>query len=188
MNKLTEKENGYLFGLFEGDGYKYYCKKYRHYQIEFYLNSKKDKEIISFLLKLLDKLNLNVQRYLDKRFDCLRIRVNSKDMFHLFEKGISLDNKDDDFCLGYISGLIDSDGYVNPKKYSLSITNTNQNALINCQTFLKKININSSLKLKKASKKDKKKTYLLHISVNFKRLAHLSIKTGKLDSGMEQPG
>ena len=40
---LSEKENGYLFGLFEGDGYKFHDKKGRRYMIDFYLNSVRDK-------------------------------------------------------------------------------------------------------------------------------------------------
>ena len=55
LENLNEKEKGYLFGLFEGDGYKIHDKKSRYYQIEFYLNSKKDKKIIEFIVKILKK-------------------------------------------------------------------------------------------------------------------------------------
>jgi len=57
LGKINEKEKGYLFGLFFGDGYKYYHKKSRHYQVEFYLNSIKDKQIIDYLVFLLKKLS-----------------------------------------------------------------------------------------------------------------------------------
>jgi len=188
MKELSEKEKGYLAGLFEGDGYKYHDIKGRHYQTEFYLNSERDKEIIGFLLKLLNKIKLNTQKYLDKRFNCLRLRINSKEIFNLFHKDSSLKNKEKEFCIGYLSGLIDSDGYVDAKKYSISIINTNREILENCQNFLKKEEIMSSLKIRKPSEKDKKKSYILHISVNFKRLPHISIKVKKLHSGMEQSG
>lgn len=188
MKEISEKEEGYLSGLFEGDGYKYYDKKGRHYQTEFYLNSEKDKEIIAFLLEILNKLNLNPQKYFDKRFACLRTRINSKELFNNLNKNKILDMENEDFCIGYLSGLIDSDGYVNSKKYSLNIINTNKNILENCQKFLKKKEIESTIKIRKPSKKDKQKSYILHISVNFKRLPHISIKVKKLHSGMEQSG
>jgi len=57
IEELTKKEQGYLFGLFEGDGYKIYDKKSRHYQIDFYLNSEKDKKLLNFLLGCLKKLD-----------------------------------------------------------------------------------------------------------------------------------
>jgi hypothetical protein len=39
---LSEKEKGYLVGLYLGDGYAVYSKKSRHYDAEFCLNSVKD--------------------------------------------------------------------------------------------------------------------------------------------------
>ena len=63
IKKLSKKEWGYLFGLFEGDGYKLYDKKSRHYHVEFYLNSKNDKDIINFLVILLKKIELNPHLY-----------------------------------------------------------------------------------------------------------------------------
>ena len=113
IGNLTEKERGYLFGLFEGDGYKYHDKKGRHYHVEFYLNSEKDKEIIVLLVKILKKIGLNPNLYQDKRYNCKRIRVYSKELFNDLVRGSSLADKNKDFSIGFISGIIErssSDG------------------------------------------------------------------------------
>lgn len=177
---LSEKEKGYLFGLFEGDGYKIHDVKSRHYHTEFYLNSKRDKKIINFVCFLLRKLGFQPNLYLDKRFNCMRVRIYSKELFGILSKNISLIDRSNDFLLGYVSGMIDSEGYVSSEKHYIMIVNTNKKVLENCKNFLNKININSSISLRKPSIKDKKKSYRMFVSVSFKRVNHLSIKAGKL--------
>ena len=187
MEKLTQKEQGYLFGLFEGDGYKYHEIKNRRYRIDFFLNSIRDIKIIDFLSYLLKKLNLNVQIYQDKRFNCKRITVYSKGFFDKIEKNIELRNKSKEFNIGFVSGLIDSEGYVNHKKSMIMIINTNHKMLERCQKFLSSIEIKSSISKRKKSEKEILDSYRMYISVNFKRLKHLSLKAGAglPDSGVE---
>jgi hypothetical protein len=176
LKNFGEGEIGYIFGLFEGDGYKIYQKKSRHYNVEFYLNSKRDKEIIKRIVLLLKRLNLNPSEYQDKRFNCKRIRVYSKALFNIIFKNIDLDKKSSEFNLGFVSGLIDSEGYVNRKNYTIEIVNTNKNILNQCANFLDSINIKSHTSKRKRSIKDKKDSYRMYISVSFKRLKHLSVK------------
>ncbi|MBU2562153.1 MAG: hypothetical protein KKF68_00640 [Nanoarchaeota archaeon] len=176
---LLEKERGYLFGMFEGDGYKIHDKRSRHYQVEFYLNSLKDKKIIRFIVELLKKINLNPNTYQDKRYHCKRIRVYSKELFKIINKNINLLEKSNDFIMGYISGLIDSEGYVNNFKSYILIINTNKKILKNCKDSLSKLKISSRINKRVLNVKDKKSSYRMYISVNFKRLNHLSIKAGK---------
>ncbi len=175
---LSEKEKGYLFGLFEGDGYKYHDKKSRHYHIEFYLNSVKDKLIIEFIDRLLRKIGLNPYLYKDKRYNCMKIRVYSKNLFKRIKKNISIETRNQDFNLGYISGLIDSEGYVNNKKFYILVINTNRDILKKSKNFLESINISSIISKRKTSSKDKLDSYRMYISVKFKKLNHLSIKAG----------
>jgi DNA gyrase subunit A len=175
---ISAKEEGYLFGLFEGDGYKIYDKNSRHYHVEFYLNSKKDIKIIKFLVSILKKISLNPNIYQDKRYDCKRVRVYSKSLFELISKNINLNDKTQDFKIGFVSGLIDSEGYVSKKKHYIMIINTNKEILDKCYNFLSSIGIESSLNKRKPSEKDMRNSYRFYISVNFKRLNHLSIKAG----------
>jgi len=176
---INEKEKGYLFGIFEGSGYKYHDKVNRHYQVEFYLNSKKDKKIINYLTKLLKKLKLNVNLYQDKRFNCKRIRVNCKNFFEFIDKDINLRKKSAEFKIGYISGLIDSEGYINNKKSYIIITNTNRRILEKIKNFLNSRGIKTSLSKKRFGKKDRLNSCKMYISVSFKNTPHLSIKAGK---------
>lgn len=180
FEKLDEKEKGYLFGLFEGDGYSVHDKKSRHYHIEFYLNSEKDGDIIKYLVFLLSKIGLVPNLYKDKRFNCMRIRVYSKKLFGIISKNISIKNKCNNFCIGYVSGMIDSEGHVSNKKHYIMIVNTNEKALKNCGLFLNKKGVNYSISKRKPSSKDKLDSYRMFISVSFKSLNHLSIKAGKL--------
>lgn len=180
IENLTEKEKGYLFGLFEGDGYKIHDKKSRHYHVEFYLNSLNDKAIIEFITKLLKKINLNPNIYQDKRFNCKRIRVYSKELFEIIKKNIDLTNKNKEFMIGFISGLIDSEGYVNKEKSYIMIININKNLLENCGKFLERISIRSTINKRRLYSKDRHSSYRMYVSVNFKNEAHLSIKTKRL--------
>jgi DNA gyrase subunit A len=179
MENLTEKEKGYLFGLFEGDGYKIHDKKSRHYTVEFYLNSVSDKRIISYLISLLNKIGLNPNVYQDKRCDCKRIRVYSKGLFYNIFKKIKLGDKNKEFNVGFISGLIDSEGYVHNKKSYIMIINTNKKILEEIKNFLESINIITNFNKRSPSKKDKLDSYRMYVPISFKRLNHLSIKAGE---------
>ena len=182
FDNLSEKEKGYLFGMFEGDGYKIHDKKSRHYHVEFYLNSVKDKEIIKLIVNLLKKIKLNPNLYQDKRFHCKRIRVYSKQLFGIIGKNIDLSNKSYDFKLGFTSGLIDSEGYVHKVKAYIMVINTNKKLLEKCMKFLQESGIGVSISKRKKSAKDKLWSYRMYISVKFKRLKNLSVKTKKLQS------
>lgn len=180
LGNLSEKEKGYLFGLFEGDGYKIYEKKNRHYDVEWYLNSVKDKPIINFLVILLKKIGINYNLYQDKRYNCKRVRVYSKELFNWIDKDINIKDKSKEFNLGFISGLIDSEGYVNSKKDYIMVINTNKRVLEESQKFLKSVGINSSIMKRKRGIKDKLESYRMYLSVSFKNTANLSIKTKRL--------
>jgi len=173
---LSEKEKGYLFGMFEGDGYKIHDEKSRHYSIEFYLNSIKDQEIIEFVSNLLIKINTLPYLYQDKRYNCKRIRVYSKQLFGILNKNISIKDKNKEFCIGYCSGIIDSEGYVNYQKAYILIVNTKLEVLKNIKKFLKNEKIESSISKRKKYSKDKLPYYQMYISVKFKSIKHLSIK------------
>jgi len=174
LHKLNSKEIGYIFGLFEGDGYAYHDKKNRHYAVDFYLHSTRDLDIIKFLIKLLKKIGCNPHIYQDKRYNCIRIRVKSK----LFSEFIvrRKETFDKDFILGFVSGLIDADGYVNFRKSYIQIINTDEALLIRTQKMLKFIGLSSSLRKKSISKKDKKSSYNLFITFKFVLMDSISLK------------
>ena len=82
--------------------------------------------------------------------------------------------------MGFVSGLIDSEGYVNKEKAYIMIINTNKKILDECKNFLKKIKIDSRISKRTLGRKDKLDSYRMYISVNFKNSHNLSIKTERL--------
>lgn len=178
IQNLSEKELGYLKGLFVGDGYKYHDKKYRKYYIEFYLNSINDKDIVKFLTFVLKKAGLNVHLYKDKRFNCVRLRIVNKEFFKLFNKNIDKICMNKNEKLGFISGIIDSEGYVNREKRIIEVVSTNFELIKFLSRELSSFGISSSIRKRVRSIKDKSSSYRMYISASFKKLKHLSIKAG----------
>ena len=174
ISNINDKEKGYILGLLAGDGYLFHDKKSRHYHIEFYLNSIKDKAIRDLIEEIIKKLELTPQKYFDKRFNCVRIRTYSKELYEYITKRSY--NENFDFKIGFVSGFIDSDGYYNKKKSTLVIINTNLEKIKLANLYLKDLGINSSINKKFMSKKYKNQPYNLYISVKFKSLKHLSQK------------
>jgi hypothetical protein len=178
LKKIKKSEFGYLKGFFIGDGYKHHDIKGRKYYIEFYVNSLRDKKILNFLLSIIKNAGLNPGLYLDKRFNCERLRIINKDFYMYFDKDISKMKIAKKEIIGFISGMIDSDGYVNNKKSFIQIVNTDLRSLNFIQNQLNKKGINSSINNKWKSSTMKTPSFNLYISVKFKRLSHLSIKAG----------
>ena len=124
---------------------------------------KKNKKTIKYLYGLLKKLELNPQLYQDKRYNCKRVRVYSKELFSIIEKNNILKDKPYEFNLGYVSGMIDSEGHVDNKKSCISIVNTNKRVLEEIQDYLHFIKIESNLAKRKLFKKDRLISYRLYI-------------------------
>jgi len=185
LEKISVKERGYLFGLYEGDGYIYHNLRDRHYTVEFFLNSKRDKDIINFVHLLLRKLELNPFLIKDKRFNCIKVKVNSKELHNFLNQDYNLFLNDKGFDIGFLSGFIDAEGSAN--KSSLCLTNTNLEIMKIASNILKLKGIDNKLSLRKKSIKDTKPIYSMYISVKFKSLDHISLKAERLHSGVEIP-
>jgi len=167
---------GYLKGFFIGDGYKFHDLSGRKFYTEFYLNSERDNEISSFILKTLRSIKLNPQTYKDKRYSCIRIRINNKKFYSYFNKNYKKMNLPKEEIIGFISGFLDAEGYVNNEKNYIVITNTDKKVLEFIKRKLSSFSVHSTLKNKWKSEKMKKNSYNLYISVKFKSIPHLSIK------------
>jgi len=179
-DNLSPKELGYLIGLFIGDGYSFYSKNDRHYSVEFYLNSTEDKDIINNVVNLFRKINLNCLVSKDRRYNVIRIRINSKELMKIFNQRV-LEFKENkklnkDYKLGLISGFIDAEGYV--KKGEIVLTQKNKKTL---EIF--KDMIDTSLIRKFWSCKNYKgkgRIWRLRISTKFKYVPHNSYKVRRL--------
>lgn len=174
-DNLSSKELGYLIGLFIGDGYSFYSKNDRHYSVEFYLNSLEDKDIINNVLNLFHRINLNCLVSKDKRYNVIRIRINSKELMKIFNQRV-LEFKENkrlskDYKIGLISGFIDAEGYV--KKGEIVLTQKDKKTLENFRMLV------PSLTKKFWSCKNyngKGRIWRLRISTKFKYVPHNSYK------------
>ena len=174
-------ERGYLIGLFVGDGYLYH-DKWGHYKINFYFNPNKDKDIAEITYFLLKKLGLSP--YFMFNHGCLIVRSNSKQLFSYIQKEIpKIENQiDKKFIIGFISGFIDSDGYV--EKGDIVISNTKNHFLIIVQKFCKFLEINTNLWMQDVKYNGKIfKIWRLRISTRFKYEKHYSQKIHRIYRG-----
>ncbi len=156
----------------------------------FTINSKKDFDIINFMCNILSKANLRPLIYKDKRFNCIRVRIRSKE-FYIFIKTFDkkmLESKQ--LKIGFISGVIDAEGYVNLGKSVIEIINTNEEMLKKIKKYLQDLSIKTTLAKRKPSIKDRRPSYRLTVSVNFIKIRNHSLKVkrclGLRNSGVDK--
>ncbi len=188
IEKLSKMEIGYILGIFVGDGYIYHDKKNRHYSIEFYLNSEKDSDIIKFLFSILIKIGAKPYIYKDKRFNSIRIRVRSKKLYNFLIQLNKNKPSSNEFKVGFISGFIDAEGYVNSAKSIISIVNTNKKVLKTIKKYLEDLKIKSNINERKKSIKDRLPSYRLYIPVKFIKIRNNSLKIQRYKMSSRQRG
>jgi DNA-binding transcriptional regulator WhiA len=181
IGALSVKEKAYLIGIIIGDGYLYH-DKWRHYKTNIYLNSKKDVDVAKSVIDILKKLG--VSPYIMHHHGCLIIRFNSKSFFDFFNKeSKSITNKKNkDFMIGFISGFIDSDGYVSYG--NIVVSNVEKEIIDITNEFCKKLKI--STRVWKHNNLYKGKVFniwRLRIGTSFKYEKHYSQKINRIYGG-----
>ena len=177
---ITEKEKGYLVGLFLGDGYALHSKKDRHYNTEFYLNSIKDLDIQEYLIGLLKKVNIVPQIAKDPRYNVNRIRASSKMFFQFMQKEIAefeakgVSQIEILFLLGFISGVIDSEGWVSRSHGTILITQKDDWLIRQVELICKRLNVGCTSKQRDNTSHNK--IWRTYVSTSFKYLTHVSQK------------
>lgn len=178
-NNISDKEQGYLVGLFIGDGYSLY-EPNRHYRVEFCLNGEADIEIVEYLKELLNRLTINYCTVLDKRSKGIRIVISSSKIMYEylrqkvkdFHNGSSFNR---DFRLGLISGFIDAEGYVVGYKRLISLCQKDGSILNQINKYIALENI-KTLPVKEYDNGPGLKIWRMNITVKFKTLPHISQK------------
>jgi intein/homing endonuclease len=95
------------------------------------------------------------------------------------------DPKNKDFKLGYISGIIDSEGYVNKIKRFIQITNTDKTLMEKVQSYLKTFGIESKITKKCKCVKDKLQRYSLYVPIKFLKTENNSMKIQRMEKKIE---
>lgn len=179
VSSLGTSELGYLIGLFIGDGSICTDRKSRHYKVAFSLNPWKDSDTQNFLIKLLREMTLNP--FTVWANGCIDIRVNSKNFTTFLrkrEKVSDFDLRDREFFIGFLSGLIDSDGYV--EKGDIVVSMKNPEILRKVQKAAERFHIRSRLRKQIQTKPGGSEIWRLHVTTNFKRTNHLSRKIKRI--------
>jgi intein/homing endonuclease len=144
---LSRREQGYLLGIFIGDGTVFVDEKKGIYIVRFCLT--KGEATIRKIIHLLQKLFKfhKIQVYNDRKNETL-IEVHSKSLVQKLHK--ALNNKtlktveqDSETLCGLIEGLIDSDGYV--KGRTAEIKSSNKQLVSQICSLLEKIGIKYKL-------------------------------------------
>ncbi len=183
LDAIDIKEKAYLIGIIVGDGYLYH-DNWRHYKVNIYLNPNKDKDVANFVLFLLKKVGLNP--YEMHHHGCLVIRFNSKSFFNFIEKELkrikNIDIKNKDFMIGFISGFIDSDGYVSYG--DIVISNKKKELIEKTNNFCKNLKIYSKIWSQHNLFRGKIfDIWRLRIGTSFKYEEHYSQKLNRIYGG-----
>jgi len=121
IERLTDKERGWLIGCYAGDGSRCFRKKAYSYEVKFALNEN-EYPIVERVEEYLSKCGMKTRRSIDRTR--VYVRCQSKMLFASVEKSLlwygkkkskSVRLKDvsscsDNFLFGFLCGLIDADG------------------------------------------------------------------------------
>jgi len=126
LNVLSEEEEGYLLGMFVGDGNLIVKRKRGRYLTKFALDAERDQDIADYLLSVFKKAGKRITRYIER--SSLTFKVCSKEFVEFLLKHVTYIKRRDSqrrvktlikpdkwttaFKLGFVGGLIDSDGHV----------------------------------------------------------------------------
>ena len=134
LNPGYSEKEGEIVGIFTGDGSQYFDSKGYHYQVNIHFGTK-NKKYALYVKDLFEKYfghRFNWQE--DKSGKTLRLRINSKIIFNYFKNYIDYNPKlkhctvklktldlPSKFKIGFLRGLIDTDGSVLYNKYERRI-------------------------------------------------------------------
>ncbi len=177
VNNISQKELGYLLGFYIGDGYSNYNSNDRHYRVDFYFHSK-EKEIQRKIKEILKKIGLKSFEVKDKRYNSIKIFVNSKKLMNFLESKIKeIENRffgTRKMKIGLISGFIDAEGYV--KNGEILLTQKDKETLNLFKKILKSLNIETRKFWSENNYKSKNKIWRMRISTKLKHINHNSHK------------
>lgn len=163
LDALAMKEKGYILGIFVGDGNLILRARNGQYGIKITLDKNNDQDIAGFMHTLFRKAGKKTLKRIEENSLCLRafsiklvefvldyVSITKKDNSQRNVK--SLINWKDwplDFKIGFVSGLIDSDGYVyhskSGKHYGAVIKTNNQSLGNQIQSILGDLRFNASI-------------------------------------------
>jgi len=184
LNVLSEEERGYLVGMFVGDGNLIVNRKQGRYLTKFALDAERDQDIDDYLSSVFKKAGKTITKYMER--SSLTFKVYSKQFVEFLLRYVMYIKQRDSrrrvkmlinpekwttaFKLGFISGLIDSDGHVyfnrrKTKHFGMLIKTANNVFRDQLTEMLTTLGIKATTYTAKRHKKSysKKPQYVLYI-------------------------
>ena len=184
IEKLAPKERGYLVGMIVGDGslIRHRCRG--EFLTKIALDRLRDQDIFQFVSSLFEKCGKKVNVRVERGMVVLRIwsrafyasvlehlRVDKESSLHHHTK-LLLDIKrwDRDFTIGFIGGLIDSDGHIERGErgghYGATITTSSPSLRDQVQELCKAHRIGVSWRSDRRGSPRVRPRYIVHICSN----------------------
>lgn len=145
-NSLPEKEQGYLVGIFLGDGNIFLSNSRRIYRVRFFFSSERDREILERMVNILKQIFVQhkIRIYRDKKGEII-LEVHSKTLTQKLleiteDKTLKSIDLPTEFLKGVLEGMIDSDGYVTWRR--AQIVTANEKLRDQLSLILSKLDIN----------------------------------------------
>ena len=157
VNLLDERENGYVIGLFLGDGSFNRGRKEHRFFVRFALDAKRDGDVAKRLAQIMEKagkkMNLLSWKSNTIAKTCSKELVNYIQSYIEYTQGEKnlLANKEwsDTFKYGLIAGIIDSDGHVHAH-LGTEIKTVSSKIFKNILTILQELGISANRKMRDA--------------------------------------
>ena len=144
---------GELCGIFAGDG-NYQKDNDYHHQVRFFFNlNDRYYEILTDYLE--NKLNKRPNIYTIEDKTRATLKYNSKKLYKLLKHNLDWEenkslsirlvkekNFSEEFKIGFLRGLIDTDGYINPNQRELRFNSISEKLMTDVSGILSELNIN----------------------------------------------
>lgn len=181
IERLALKERGYLLGITVGDGSLIRNTQRGEFLVKIALDGLRDRDISHFLSSLFEKCGKRVSVHAERRMVILRIWSRSFYSYVLehvrFEKEgssrhhmrllLDVNDWDRGFTIGFIGGLIDSDGHIQRGKrnghYGAMITTSSASLGDQVRDLCKAQHINVLCRLDRRGKPDERPRYIMRI-------------------------
>lgn len=172
----SEEVRGEICGVFAGDGNHFYDEKKYEHRIKITLNAKEDywKILAKFLEKQLGKPP-HIHHYNSRTI----IDYSSKALYQLLDSNLYWEtgNKTEtirpkraksskEFKIGFLRGLIDTDGYMAPDHRRYSVTSISKDMILASARFLTSLGIDNKIREYTDERENHRKIYFLQIFGN----------------------
>lgn len=144
INRSSDEKIGEIIGIFAGDGNYNYDLKTGNYRIRIYFN-KKEEEILNYYASLIKFISNKKPRiYLSRSMKI--IAIDSKKLIEFIKENLAWERRNKtrtimlkktikhyskNFIVGFLRGLIDSDGYVRKERKEIYFGSVSKNLIKN---------------------------------------------------------